>query len=351
MGIDYFLWQQQQWSTATGKPTPMRDMGSPNNNHMNHVHVHTEGSPQLPGATAPKPPPMTTSLPGGSIPTPAMPSIPSIDSAARGSASVDLSRIYTTPIGPSTPGVNEDGEAGMFVPDPKQVREADQRVADAQESILAADASASQARASLAELDYNASESQRLSAEESVRAAEARALKARREAADAATDLAEARKGKFTKAKDAEKGQGAGAQSGTGGGLGEIGSIASSFLTETFGLPDLSAFMPLQMMNTVLGAFDWSTMGMSPEAQAAKAAAQGTSSGAFGIPDIAAPPMPTGGLHGGAGGAPGPSQIVNVDQSQNFNNSPLGWDPAKTEKERNNNINRAPRLPVGMGAQ
>jgi hypothetical protein len=351
MGIDYFLWQQQQWSTATGKPTPMRDMGSPNNNHMNHVHVHTEGSPQLPGATAPKPPPMTTSLPGGSIPTPAMPSIPSIDSAARGSASVDLSRIYTTPIGPSTPGVNEDGEAGMFVPDPKQVREADQRVADAQESILAADASASQARASLAELDYNASESQRLSAEESVRAAEARALKARREAADAATDLAEARKGKFTKAKDAEKGQGAGAQSGTGGGLGEIGSIASSFLTETFGLPDLSAFMPLQMMNTVLGAFDWSTMGMSPEAQAAKAAAQGTSSGAFGIPDIAAPPMPTGGMHAGAGGAPGPSQIVNVDQSQNFNNSPLGWDPAKTEKERNNNINRAPRLPVGMGAQ
>jgi hypothetical protein len=344
--------------------------------HYNHIHVSVKDQPSPllldlqsqmgpVGAAAPMPaastPPTSSTSSAAmpsvstaatpSVPVPAMPSIPAIDSAARGSASVDLSRIYTTPIGPSTPGVNEDGEAGMFVPDPKQVREADQRVADAQESILAADASAAQARASLAELDSTASASQRLSAEESVRAAEARAQKARREAADAATDLAEARKGKFTKAKDAEKGQGAGAQSGTGGGLGEIGSIASSFLTETFGLPDLSAFMPLQMMNTVLGAFDWSTMGMSPEAQAAKAAAQGTSSGAFGIPDIAAPPMPTGGMHAGAGGAPGPSQIVNVDQSQNFNNSPLGWDPAKTEKERNNNINRAPRLPVGMGAQ
>ena len=349
MGVDYFLWQQRQWNTADGSSTPMRDLGNPTDNHMDHVHVHTEGTAQLPGATAPRPMPTTTSLPAGATPTPAMPSLPALDSAGRGSAAVDLSRIYTTPIGPSTAGVNADGEAGFFVPDPKQVREADQRVMDAQESILAADASAAQARSSLSELDYTASDSQRLSAEETVRAAEARALKARREAADAATDLAEARKGKFTKAKDAEKGQGAAGSGGSG--LGEIGSIASSFLTETFGLPDLSAFMPLQMMNSVLGAFDWSTMGMSPEAQAAKAAAQGgTSSGAFGIPDIAAPPMPDNGMHAGAGGAPGPA-VINVDQSQNFNNSPLGWDPAKTEKERNNNINRAPRLPVGMGAQ
>jgi hypothetical protein len=347
MGVDYFLWQQRQWNTADGSSTPMRDLGNPTDNHMDHVHVHTEGTAQLPGAIPPKPVPKTTSLPAGATPTPAMPSIPSIDSAGRASSAVDLSRIYSTPIGPSTPGVNEDGEAGMFVPDPKQVREADQRVADANESILAADASAAQARASLSELDYTASESQRLSAEESVRSAEARALKARREAADAATDLAEARKGKFSKAKDAEKGQGAGASS---GGLGELGSIASSFLTETLGLPDLSAFMPLQMMNTVLGAFDWSTMGMSPEAQAAKAAAQGTSTGPFGIPDIAAPPMPTGGMHGGGGAAPGPVNMITVDQSQNFNNSPVGSDPAAVEKARQNNINRAPRLPIGMGS-
>lgn len=347
MGVDYFLWQQRQWNTADGSSTAMRDMGGPTNNHMDHVHVHTEGTAQLPGASAPKPVPRTTSLPAGI--TPAMPSVPGIDAAGRGSAALDLSRIYSTPIGPSTPGVNEDGEAGFFVPDPKQVREADQRVADAQESILAADASAAQSRASLSELDSTASDSQRLSAEESVRAAESRALKARREAADAATDLAEARKGKFTKAKDAEKGQGA---KGAGGaGLGELGSIASSFLTETFGLPDLGNFMPLQMMNTVLGAFDWSTMGMSDEAQAAKAAAQGgTSSAPFGIPDIAAPPMPQGGMHGGGGAAPGPVNMINVDQSQNFNNSPVGSDPAAVEKARQSNINRAPRLPVGMGS-
>jgi hypothetical protein len=343
--------------------------------HYNHIHVSVKDQPSpllldlqsqmgpvgaaapMPAASTPPTPstssaamPSVSTAATPSVPVPAMPSIPAIDSAARGSASVDLSRIYTTPIGPSTAGVNEDGEAGMFVPDPKQVREADQRVADAQESILAADASASQARASLAELDSTASVSQRLSAEESVRAAEARAQKARREAADAATDLAEARKGKFTKAKDAEKGQGAGSQSGTGGGLGEIGSIASNFLTETFGLPDLTQFMPLQMMNTVLGAFDWSTMGMSPEAQAAKAAAQGTSGDAFGIPDISAPPMPTGGMHGGGGAPPGPMNMISIDQSQNFNNSPVGSDPAAVEKARQSNINRAPRLPVGMGS-
>jgi hypothetical protein len=77
-------------------------------------------------------------------------------------------------------------------------------------------------------------------------------------------------------------------------------------------------------------------------------ASSGTSGAAFGIPDIAAPPMPQGSAHTGGGGAPGPT-IVNVDQSQNFSNSPLGWDPVEVNKERDRNINRAPRLPIGMG--
>lgn len=324
--------------------------------HYNHIHVSVKDQPSpllaqiqaqmgttgAPGALPPMPPMPSVSSPSTPISTPAMPSMPSISGATPApSPSIDMSRLHTTPIGPSTPGVNEDGEAGFFVPDPKQVREADQRVADAQESILSADASAAQSRASLSELDSTASASQRLSAEESVRAAESRALKARREAADAATDLAEARKGKFTKAKDAEKGQGAGSQS---GGLGELGSIASSFLTETFGLPDLTQFMPLQMASGLLSAFMPS---MTGEGQTVG----GTSSAPFGIPDIAAPPMPQGGMHGGAGAAPGPVNMITVDQSQNFNNSPVGSDPAAVEKARQANINRAPRLPIGMGAQ
>jgi len=156
-------------------------------------------------------------------------------------------------------------------------------------------------------------------------------------------------KGDFTEAKKAPK------KAKGDSNLGELGSIASSFLKDTFGigsfLPALDNLMPLQMADTIFGAFDWSTMGFSPEAQAAKAAAQGTSSGAFGIPDISAPPMPLGDAHAGAGGMPGPGNIINVDNSQNFNNSPVGSDPAAVEKARQANINRAPRLPIGMGAQ
>ena len=350
--------------------------------HYDHVHVSVknQASPLLlqmqsqmgaNGAPAPLPPMFsvpavsTPAVPTPSVSAPAIPSAPSVSAPAVTfvpgltptpvtSSPIDTSRLYDTSVGPSTPGVNADGEAGFYVPDPKRVREAAQKAADAEESIRQADASAAQARASLAELDAGASASQRLSAEESVRAAEARALKARREAADAATDLAETRKGEFTKAKEADKQGGSnGASSSSGSKFGELGSIASSFLEDTFGLgsllPALDSLMPLQMANTIFGAFDWSTMGFSPEAQAAKAAAQGTSSSAFGIPDIAAPPMPQGDAHGGTGGAPGPMNMITIDQSQNFNNSPVGSDPAAVEKARQNNINRAPRLPIGMG--
>jgi TP901 family phage tail tape measure protein len=358
LGVDYVLWQQRQWN-ADGTSSAMSDRGSPTENHMDHVHAHTIKSPQLPGATPPSPSPSTTSLPGSSTMPTAIGAVPglstSIDTSGLTSGSQLLNNAYGAGYEPGigTPGRNEYGDPGYFRTDEKALREAKQRADDAAYAITEADAAAQAARDARAALDSSigSDASQIAGADEAVRDAERRAALARREAADAATDAAEVAKGEFTKAKELPKGKDAkAAQGGKGAGLGELGSIASSFLTETFGLPDLSAFMPLQMMNSVLGAFDWSTMGMSPEAQAAKSAAQGTSGGAFGIPDIPAPPMPENGMHAGAGGAPGPA-VINVDQSQNFNNSPLGWDPAKTEKERNNNINRAPRLPVGMGAQ
>lgn len=293
-------------------------------------------------------------------------------------ASIDTSGLYTADpgivsAGAGTPGTNEYGEPGYYRPDPKRVRDSQQRVDDAQESIRQADAAAAQARARLAELPYDSNESAKLSAQEGVRSAEARAAKARREAADAAADLAETRKGEFTAAKQGGKSGGGSASQGggmgAGGGLGGVGSIFGSFLKDTFGigdwLPALDNLWPLQAADTLMSAFmplgvaaangelgiqtpGWYP-GMSEEEFTALKGGQ-TSAAPFGIPDIAAPPMPANGQHAGGGAPPGPAPVVNVDQSQNFNNSPLGWDPGRVNKERDRNIQRAPRLPVGMGS-
>lgn len=360
LGVDYVLWQQRQWN-ADGTSSAMSDRGSPTQNHMDHLHAHTVGTPQLPGASAPRPKPSTPSV---TMPSAPSASIPAAAASTPGlSSAIDTSGLQLpsgndaliNAYGPGfepgigTPGRDEYGEPGYFRVDPKALREARQRAEDAQYAIAEADAAAQDARAARAALsdDPNADATAIAGADKSVRDAERRAALARREAADAAADAAEVAKGSFTKAKEAQKQKQAKTQRGGGTGLGGLGSIFSSFLTDTFGigdwLPGLDNFMPLQMADTLLGAF------LGPMMNGQTDETGGTSSAPFGIPDIAAPPMPANGQHGGSGGAPGPA-IINVDQSQNFTNSPLGWDPAKTEKERNNNINRAPRLPVGIGS-
>ena len=162
---------------------------------------------------------------------------------------------------------------------------------------------------------------------------------ARREAANAAQDVAEAMKGDFTKARKEQKQAADKASSQGDNGLAGIGGIFGSFLKETLGI-DISNLMPLQMLGTALNV--GGTMSQS-------LAEHNGSAAPFGIPEIAAPPMPVGGAHGLTGGLPGPGTIVNVNNSQNFNNSPVGSDPAEVEKQRQNNINRSPRLPVGIG--
>lgn len=355
MGVDYFLWQQQQWSTATGKPTAMGDRGGPTNNHMDHIHVHTEGTAQLPGATAPPPMPRTTSLPAPpTSPMSALPATGAMSGATAGMSPIDTSRLYTgaglnSAFGPAyqpgigTPGRDEYGNPGYFQIDPRALRDAQQRADDAQFAIGEADAAAEAARDARTALNDTpfVDATMIAGADKTVVTAERRAALARREAADAATDAAEVAKGAFTKARETPKDAAAKTAAG-GSGLGELGSIASSFLTETFGLPDLSKLMPLQMAGGLLSAFMPALTGTGETV--------GTSSAPFGIPDIAAPPMPTAGMHGGAGAPPGPVNMITVDQSQNFNNSPVGSDPAAVEKARQNNINRAPRLPIGMGA-
>ena len=203
---------------------------------------------------------------------------------------------------------------GLLVTGPVQRRQFVQPV------LRQADAAAAQARARLAELPYDSNESAKLSAQEGVRSAEARAAKARREAADAAADLAETRKGEFTAAKQGGKSGGGSASQGggmgAGGGLGGVGSIFGSFLKDTFGigdwLPALDNLWPLQAADTLMSAFmplgvaaangelgiqtpGWYP-GMSEEEFTALKGGQ-TSTAPFGIPDIAAPPMPANGQH------------------------------------------------------
>lgn len=371
LGTEWVIWQQKTYY-PDGRVQAMGDRGSPTQNHYDHVHLKTRAKPTSsmrrfgPGGGDFSQSPSMGGGPAGPMNNsdPLTVSEPDYGTTAPMSAAIDTSGLYQQPAAMAgTPGVNDQGQPGMFVPDPKRVREAEQRQQDAQEAVRAADADVAQARARLNELPYDAEESQRLAADEGVRQAEYRAIKARREAADAAADFAETQKGEFTKAKDGGGGQAGG---GMGGNLGGVGSILSSFLGDTFGigswLPALDNLMPLQMADTLIGSF----MGPLTGAMQGKLGIQqpgwqpgmpvdalgemSTSSAPFGIPTFGAPPMPENGQHGGSGGPPGPATVVNVDQSQNFTNSPLGWDPVKVDKVRTNNINRAPRLPVGMGS-
>lgn len=313
--------------------------------HENHVHIafkpgafEVSGMPAMPASMAQ-----------------AMPS------ATAGMSGIDTSKLYSAgpqalnnAYGPGyepgigTPGVNDYGNPGYYRVDPRQLRDAQRAAANAQRAITEADATAQAARDARAALNDTpfVTPTDIAGADKAVRDAEFAASEARLDAANAAEDAALAAKGDFTEAKKSPKDTPKDKKS-QGMGLGELGSIASSFLKDTFGigsfLPGLDNLMPLQMADTLLNYGLSFVPGMNGDPAA------GTSNSAFGIPDIAAPPMPQGDAHGGTGGAPGPMNMITIDQSQNFNNSPVGSDPAAVEKARQNNINRAPRLPIGMG--
>ena len=379
LGTEWVIWQQKTFY-PDGRVSGMGDRGSPTQNHYDHVHIKTRagtvggskmknfgpgGAPKAPTIGGVSASPMSADQ--LSVPEPNYGSMPQAIDTSGLYTSATPGMVNATPSA-GTPGVNEYGEPGYYRPDPKRVRDSQQRADDAQESIRQADAALAQARTRQSELPYDSEESAKLSAAEGVRAAEVRAAKARREAADAATDLAETQRGEFTAAKQGKGGKNSGGQ-GAGGGLGGVGSIFGSFLKDTFGigdwLPALDNLWPLQAADTLMSAFmplgvaaangelgiqtpGWYP-GMSEEEFTALKGGQ-TSTAPFGIPDIAAPPMPANGQHAGGGAPPGPAPVINVDQSQNFNNSPLGWDPGRVNKERDRNIQRAPRLPVGMGS-
>ncbi|AXQ51452.1 tape measure protein [Mycobacterium phage Amochick] len=283
--------------------------------------------------------------------------------------------------GTRTAGIDpETGERGFYTPDPKKIREADQKVADAEQRIREADAKVAEEEAALRELAPDAKESQRLSAQRQLDAAKADADKARREADDARADLAEAQRGDFKRGSGVSGGDGASQ-------FGEVGSILSSFMQDTFGLgdllPDPSQLGIVKLLGAIMGikytpqgaGFPWQTgyaggngtpFSGNPFAGSQAITdplAAATSMLPFGmVPDAAqmagggqtlpnglpVPAMPPEGVHAGGGAAPGP-----VQQDNSVNVTVNGYSQTDVVNGVRREMQWAPRVntytPPGMG--
>jgi len=353
LGLRYTIWQGKNWY-PDGTTSPNGGQGV-TGGHWDHVHarVSNEGASSLAPLTSsmPQSPGAAPSLPGGATSMPGL-----TDGFGPG---------YEPGIG--TPGYNEYGEPGYYESDPRAISQADRRVEDTQRAIADADQAILDAKERRAELeeDLTTTAEQRAAADRDIAEAERQAQRARQDAEWAQEDANEARRGGFTQAKETQK-----QQRGRNGAsqFGELGSIAGSFLSETLGmdgswLPDLSSLMPLQMLDAGLNAFAGplqqlidGTLGIQqpgwvpgmPIPGDPNGPGGGTSGSAFGLPDVAVPPMPAGNQHGTTGGgAPGPTQHVSIDASQHIGGN-VGWDPVEIERQRRSGLDRAiPRIPVG----
>lgn len=221
--------------------------------------------------------------------------------------------------GGGTAGYGPNGEAGTYSVDQRDVQDANARVRES-------DAKVREAEARQRELEADAKESEKIRAQADVD-------KAKADAGAARDELAEAQRGKFTPGKSTDS---------KDADLGEIGSIASSFLKETFGI-DLSNNPLMKMLDVGLNAFSGPLADALP---GANPTAAGTSPSPFGLPEVAVPPVPAPGVHGGSGAAPGPVTNVSVDQS--INGGQFGWGHDDIEKQREQRLHRAiPRIPIG----
>lgn len=191
---------------------------------------------------------------------------------------------------PGTAGVGPNGEAGTYsAPSAKSVREADEKVADA-------DARVHQAELKQKELKADAKESEKQSAQADLD-------KAKREAADARADADDAKKGKFTPGSPGSSASGASGKlslpssfSGFGSAIGEFagGQIGSAL--GAFGIPDSPPW--LQAASQLIGNIGIGGGSASP-----------LSAGSTGMGTM--PPDNAGNMHGTrAGQAPGP--VTNI---------------------------------------
>lgn len=263
--------------------------------------------------------------------------------------------------GKGTPGYNEYGEPGYYEVDQRAIAQAERRVQDSQRRIEDADRAIAEAEARKAELDILATDEEREKADREVEQAKEEAKRAREDAQWAAEDAEETKRGRFSAAKEARNSSTSQSGQGGTGGLGEIGSIFGSFLKETTGmdgsfLPDISSFGSVQSAGALLNAFAGPLQGLvdgklgiqqpgwSP---GMPVPGMETSGAAFGMPNVAVPPMPAPGVHPGTGAAPGPApgQSVVIDQSVHGN---IGSSPQELFKARDQGLARAiPRIPAG----
>lgn len=254
----------------------------------------------------------------------------------------------------ATPGATST--AGGYAVDP-------QAVFDAESAVLKDQNELEQKRLRLLELQAtgNAKQSELLAAQNDVAEQE-------RDLQSSQSKLTEARQGKLQKAAQSQKsGSSGGSGSGGMGGLGELGSIFGSFLKETTGLdgsflPDFADSSTMQSVGALMNAFRGPLQGLvdgglgiqQPGWQPGMPVpGQESSTGgaAFGMPDVAVPPMPPAGQHGGSGAAPGPAggSPVSIDASTTIQGN-VGWSADEIEQRRKRNESRAVSRASGTAA-
>lgn len=102
LGVDYTLWQQQEWDPGKG-PSPMENRGSPTENHMDHVHAMVkQGVMANPSELYPS---------AAGMPTIASPQGVSPEGIPLGT---QQSPMYVTPAGPSGQQLGQDMLSGVL---------------------------------------------------------------------------------------------------------------------------------------------------------------------------------------------------------------------------------------------
>jgi len=273
LGVDYVLWQQTQWN-ADGSSSPMGDRGSPTQNHMDHVHIHTAksnagggGNPGhggyadraragQTGGTSPVGPTATSSGvgPASSPSSPSVADFPSAADVGPASATTTPVQMVPSPFGPqyapvpagSTPGYNEYGKAGTFLPDAGRVKSATQRYEGALDNINTANDAIAEAKARQVEIenDLTADSKKRADAAKQVADAERRREQLIADAKDAEDALAEAKLGTFREAQKAQQ-----AKAGGASGLGDVGASLADDFGISEGLPGIAKWFTTYLAN------------------------------------------------------------------------------------------------------
>ena len=315
--------------------------GNPTQDHQDHVHIWYH-----PGGT-------NNIAPGGGMQNFAPAGMAGFKSFAPGGGfAQDMSEPSPLPGTPSpipglkpgpvgsTPGYNEYGEPGYYRPDSKSVRSAERGVEDSGERIERADAEVAKANkavtdAQAAKADAEAkiakinnettpdekarlqkqldtANDQLASANERVKQAEKGRQRAREDAQDAATNMDEARRGRFTPASKASQSAGRG-RSGQ-----QIGAPIAQDFGLSQGLPglaeNLTNFLGNIAFAPALGALSGLSAGLDPTGRAQTGSGLSGILGALAMGDGGmGMGQPTGAPMGGSslgilGGSPGPGQ-------------------------------------------